>query len=249
MPRMSDQQLAGVLSNVVGVINPVLDVLAERDPLGLKGHTFHDHDHPDSRIEQAQHAAAKLLDVADWPGTKGWSERSLHKRASWWVTRIGTLNTTAVAFPGVFGIWAKRLPITPYLGFANQAMVLVAIAREYEVTDRGRQVALLASVLCGREISTPDLSSESGAPLPSEPEERKKSLLGGIWDAAKLLRAVDDEFEKRPQPMVLFRMLGYIPVIGAPATYLGERFALSTAARRGQAWLDKHGKTSLTTGR
>jgi hypothetical protein len=32
---MSDLQLTGVLSNVVGVINPVLDVLAERDPLGL----------------------------------------------------------------------------------------------------------------------------------------------------------------------------------------------------------------------
>ncbi|MCZ4651770.1 hypothetical protein O4157_10015 [Gordonia amicalis] len=248
MPQMSDQQLAGVLNNVVGVINPVLDVLAERDPLDLKEHTFHDDDHPDSRLQQARHAAAKLLDVADWPGTKGWGERSKHKRASWWVTRIGTLNTGAVAFPGVFGVWAKRLPVTPYLGFVNQAMVLVAIAREYGVTERGRQVALLASVLCGRDISAPDVDPESGAALPTDPDERKKSLFRGIWDAAKLLRAVDDEFEKRPQPMALFRMLGYIPVIGAPATYVGERFALSTAARRGQAWLESHGRASLTKG-
>ncbi len=77
-------------------------------------------------------------------------------------------------------------------------MVLVAIAREYGVTERGRQVALLASVLCGRDISTPDVDAESGAALPTDPDERKKSLFRGIWDAAKLLRAVDDEFEKRP---------------------------------------------------
>nr|WP_064569306.1 hypothetical protein [Gordonia sp. LAM0048] len=246
MPRMSDQQLAGILDNVVGVINPVLDALAERDPLGLKGHTFHDDDHSDSRLQQAQHAASKLLDVAEWPGTKGWSERSMHKRASWWVTRIGTLNTGAVAFPGVFGVWAKRLPITPYLGFANQAMVLVAIAREYEVTDRKRQVQLLASVLCKRDLTNPDVTAESGESLPSEPKEREKSLFAAIWDAAKLPRAVDDEFEKRPQPMALFRMLAYVPVIGAPATYLGERFALSKAAKAGQAWLDSHGRPALT---
>ncbi|MFC9981476.1 hypothetical protein [Gordonia sp. NPDC127522] len=246
MPQMSDQQLAGVLDNVVGVINPVLDALAERDPLGLKGHTFHDDDHSDSRLQQAQHAASKLLDVAEWPGTKGWSERSMHKRASWWVTRIGTLNTGAVAFPGVFGVWAKRLPITPYLGFANQAMVLVAISREYGVTDRKRQVQLLASVLCKRDLMNPDVTAESGKSLPSEPKEREKSLFAAIWDAAKLLRAVDDEFEKRPQPMAFFRMLAYIPVIGAPATYLGERFALSRAAKAGQAWLDAHGKPALT---
>nr|WP_223205258.1 hypothetical protein [Gordonia jinghuaiqii] len=243
---MSDQQLAGVLDNAVGVINPVLDALAERDPLGLKSHTFHDDDHSGSPLAQAQHAASKLLDVADWPGTKGWTERSIDKRASWWVTRIGTLNTGVVAFPGVFGVWAKRLPITPYLGFANQAMVLVAIAREYDVTDRGRQVQLLASVLCGRDISPPDIAGESAPQLPADPKDREKSLFRAIWDAAKLLRAVDDEFEKRPQPMVLFRMLGYIPIVGAPATYLGERLALSRAAKAGQAWLDSHGKPALS---
>ncbi|WP_168701260.1 hypothetical protein [Gordonia paraffinivorans] len=244
MPQMSDQQLAGVLDNVVGVINPVLDVLAERDPLGLKDHTFHDHDHPDSRLQQAQHAAAQLLDAADWPGTQGWSRRPIHKRASWWVTRIGALNTGAVAFPGVFGVWAKRLPITPYLGFANQAMVLVAIAREYGVTDRDRQVALLAAVLCGRDITPKDLDGKSAEALPAEPEERRKSLLGGIWEAAKLLRAVDDEFQKRPQPFALFRMLGYIPLIGAPATYVGERLALSHAAKLGEKWLQARGLTT-----
>ena len=105
---------------------------------------------------------------------------------------------------------------------------------------------MLASVLCKRDLTNPDVTAESGKSLPSEPKEREKSLFAAIWDAAKLLRAVDDEFEKRPQPMAFFRMLAYIPVIGAPATYLGERFALSRAAKAGQAWLDAHGKPALT---
>ena len=53
------------------------------------------------------------------------------ERAQWWVNRVGSINTIGVAFPNVFGVWAQRLPVTTVLGFVNQAMVLVAVAREY----------------------------------------------------------------------------------------------------------------------
>ncbi|MET9200095.1 hypothetical protein [Gordonia sp. NPDC003585] len=243
MAQMSDQQIATVLDNAVAGINPVLDALAERDPLGLKGHTFHDHADDESGLERTKHHAARFLNAADWPGTKGWSERPMNKRASWWVSRIGTINTGAVAFPGVFGAWTKKLPVASVLGFANQAMVLVAIAREYGVTDRAKQVRLLGAVLCQRDLVDPDVGVESKPALPAEGKARKKSLTRAVWDTAKTLRAISDELDRRPQPIFFFRMLAWIPLIGAPALYIGERLALSRAVKRGRAWIVAHPDT------
>jgi hypothetical protein len=42
---------------------------------------------------------------------------------------VGALDTVLVAFPGVFGVVADRLPIQDVLGFTNQAIVLCAVAR------------------------------------------------------------------------------------------------------------------------
>ena len=36
---MDDRRVAAVLSSAVAIIDPVLDLLAERDPIGLKGRT------------------------------------------------------------------------------------------------------------------------------------------------------------------------------------------------------------------
>ncbi|MEE4024304.1 hypothetical protein V1Y59_14555 [Gordonia sp. PKS22-38] len=242
MADVSDSHVAAVLERAVAGINPVLDALAERDPLGLKKHTFHDDPHPDSKVQQALHVLAQGVDATDWPGTQGWTKRSMNSRADWWISRIGTVNTVAVAYPGVFGGWTRRLPLASVLGFANQAIVLVAIAREYGVTDRSAQVRLLASVLCGRDIDRSTITDDSdpaeSGPLPTDGDG--KTLIGAIWDVAKILRGLTNEFERRPQPILPLRMLAYIPVVGAPVTYVGERLALSQAARHGRQWIAEH---------
>ncbi len=241
---MSDAQVAAVLDRAVAGINPVLDTLAERDPLGLKKHTFHDDAHDDSRLQQALHLLAEGLNLTDWPGTKGWSSRSMKSRADWWISRIGTVNTVAVAYPGLFGGWTRRLPLASVLGFANQAMVLVAVAREYGVTERRRQVQLLASVLCGRDIadetSADSADVASDKVVPTEGTSRKRTLIGTVWETAMTLRSLSNEFERRPQPVLPLRALAYIPIVGAPVTYVGERFALSRAARLGRKWIADH---------
>ncbi|GAC68686.1 hypothetical protein [Gordonia soli] len=242
MAKVSDSQIVSILDNAVAGINPVLDALSERDPLGLKGHTFRDKsdDENDSTVEHGVHLLSDAINVTDWPGTKGWSERSTADRADWWVTRIGTVNTAAVAYPGLFGAWAKRLPITSVLGFANQAMVLIAVAREYGVTDRARQVELLASVLCDRNLTADDVGATADVTLADDPKDRKKSLIRAVWDTAQTLRGLSDEFDRRPQPAAPFRLLSYIPVVGAPVTYVGERLALSKAAKEGRRWISAH---------
>lgn len=238
---MSDAQVAAVLDRAVAGINPVLDTLAERDPLGLKKHTFDDDPHDDSKLQHALHLLAEGLNLTDWPGTKGWSSRSMNSRADWWVSRIGTVNTVAVAYPGLFGGWTRRLPLASVLGFANQAMVLVAVAREYGVTDRAHQVRLLASVLCGRDIGDKTSADTAGATentvLPTEDSARKRTLIGTVWETAMTLRTLSNEFERRPQPALPLRTLAYIPIVGAPVMYVGEWFALSRAARLGRAWI------------
>lgn len=237
---MSDAQVAAVLDRAVAGINPVLDTLAERDPLGLKKHTFDDDPHEDSRLQHALHLLAEGLNLTDWPGTKGWSSRSMNSRADWWISRIGTVNTVAVAYPGLFGGWTRRLPLASVLGFANQAMVLVAVAREYGVTARAHQVQLLASVLCGRDVGHPRTDGTADKVLPTEGTSRKRTLVGTVWETAMTLRSLSNEFERRPQPVLPLRALAYIPIVGAPVMYVGEWFALSRAARLGRAWIADH---------
>ncbi|MYR06457.1 hypothetical protein GTV32_09090 [Gordonia sp. SID5947] len=240
MATMSDAQVAGVLDRAVAGINPVLDTLAKRDPLGLKQHTFHDDRHQDSKVQRALHLLADALDVTDWPGTKGWSERSMNSRADWWMSRIGAVNNIAVAYPGLLGAWTRRLPLSSTLGFANQALVLVAIAREYGVTERSRQVELLAAVLCGRIIDRKDSGADTRPPLPTETVQRRHTLLGAVWETAKVLRALTGEIERRPGAPGPLRLLAYIPIVGAPATYIGERFALAQATRQARKWIADH---------
>ncbi|MDL9945802.1 hypothetical protein QSJ19_09415 [Gordonia sp. ABSL11-1] len=240
MAEMSDAQVAAVLDRAVAGINPVLDTLAERDPLGLKKHTFDDDPHEDSRLQHALHLLAEGLNLTDWPGTKGWSSRSMNSRADWWISRIGTVNTVAVAYPGLFGGWTRRLPLASVLGFANQAMVLVAVAREYGVTARAHQVQLLASVLCGRDVGHPRTDGTADKVLPTEGTSRKRTLVGTVWETAMTLRSLSNEFERRPQPVLPLRALAYIPIVGAPVMYVGEWFALSRAARLGRAWIADH---------
>ncbi len=73
----------------MSLIDLILDVLAEADPLGLR----------------------RRLDCVDIPGTKAWEAKDRAARIRWWVRRVGALDTVLVAFPpGVFGAVADRLP-------------------------------------------------------------------------------------------------------------------------------------------
>ncbi|WP_431815842.1 hypothetical protein [Gordonia jacobaea] len=241
MATMSDKELATALDRAVAIINPILDALASSDPLGIKASTFDDDSEDRSRLDKLRHIVAHGFDVADWPGTHGWSELSLKDRAKWWVNRIGALNTIAVSYPGVFGAWAKALPLTSALGYANQAIVLVAIAREYGVTDRNDQVRLLASVLSDRELSSDAASNTDPFDDTSSGKKRRGwSVIGGLWEVAQILRKVNDELDRRPGPPKLLGMLGYIPVVGAPVTYVGERVALCHAATDASKWIKNH---------
>lgn len=256
--RIADSTIVSVLDRAVAGINPVLDTIALRDPLGLKGTTF---GAPDgeagerSRLRAVagalQKAFGKVLDLVEVPGTRGWANLSIDKRASWWVSRIGALNTVAVAFPGIFGLWARRLPVTEVLGLANQAMVLVAVSRELGVTDRSAQVRMLSELLFGRPIgvaaseapvlAAADVNGSAPAALAEQdPEKRSRSLLRTLWGTGQKLRSLDNELDHRELPNRFFRFVSNFPVIGAPATYIGERLALGRAAKQARNWIAAH---------
>ncbi|GAS89225.1 hypothetical protein [Mycolicibacterium brisbanense] len=237
MPKahLSDADVADALRRAVRVADMVLDVLAEADPLGLRRRS---HDLGDSAgtgcPDRVLDLAARLLDCADLPGTQSWDRKDRKARIHWWVRRVGALDTIFVAFPGVFGALVKRLPLQDVFGFANQTLVLCAVAREYGITDAPTQVRLLASVLCGREI---DKSCAATGPEESWPDLADRSLVGKLWHLAAILNAVGDELGKRPHPRSIFRYFGMLPWIGAVADYLGEYGALVRAAAAGETWI------------
>ncbi|GAB10463.1 hypothetical protein GOARA_056_02110 [Gordonia araii NBRC 100433] len=237
MADLKDEQIISALNGMIAAINPIIDVLSETDVTGLRGKSHQDKPKDDSIFRRVEHIAAKTVDLTALPGTKRWEELSMGERAQWWVNRIGSLNTVGVAFPNIFGLWARRLPITTVLGFVNQAMVLIAVAREYRVTDRARQIELLASVLGGRELTLHNLTEvPDAAPV----DAKRKSLIKATWDIARTLQGGVDEMGKRPQPAKPLRWLSNVPVIGAPINYVGERFALKRAVNAGRAWIVAH---------
>ncbi|WP_213577036.1 hypothetical protein [Rhodococcus sp. USK13] len=245
--RLGDDKVVAILDRAARGINPVLD-LALTDPFGIKGRTFVPTPEERSAAEALLDGIAWVLDTIQFPGTASWEKASDDERARWWVTRIGALNTVAVAFPGMFGVLLNRLPIRDLLGFANQALVLVAVAREHGVTERAEQVELLASVLCRRDADARALSAEGDepGPVPGESSWRPFALMGVLWRTARTLRALTTELDQRPGPGRTYSLLGNVPVIGVVAAYLGERGALARAAKQGEQWISSH--AALTPG-
>ncbi len=247
---MNDRTVVSALDRAVAIIDPVLDILAERDPVGLKARTFRKPTAEDTAIDTVLDTLAKTLNATDFPGTAAWLELDAQARSWWWVARIGALNTVAVAFPSVFGVLVNRLPLQDLLGFANQAMVLVAVARENGVTDRSAHVSLLASVLCGREVdrdgSEPDTSSTWTST--SKRERGPFALLHAMWDVARVLRDVSSELAKRPHSRGIYRILSAIPLVGGVASYVGERGALSRAAKQGIGWVHANAESPSNVG-
>jgi hypothetical protein len=242
LPRahLSDADVAAALRRAVSVADVILDVLAKTDPLGLR-HRTHDLGAGNGCTDRVLDLAARVLDCADVPGTQSWEHKDRAARIHWWVWRVGALDTILVAFPGVFGALANRLPIQDLFGFANQALVLCAVAREYGITDRSTQVRLLASVLCARELDDDCTAtgSDEGAT-----DSTDMSLVRKLWHLAGILNAVGDELGKRPHPRKIFQYLGMLPWVGAVADYLGEYGALVRAAAAGETWIA--GQTPVT---
>ena len=237
--RLGDDQVVTILDRAARGINPVLD-LALTDPFGIKSRTFTPTVEDRSAAEALLDGIAWVLDTVQFPGTASWEKASDDERAQWWVTRIGALNTIAVAFPGIFGVLLNRLPIQDdVLGFANQAVVLVAVAREHGVTNRSDQVDLLASVLCRRETDAPAVLADTARSDSADSESvwLPFALIGALWRTARTVRALSDELDKRPGPGSTYSLLGNIPVVGAVAGYLGERGALVRAAKQGEQWI------------
>ncbi len=236
---IDDADVACALRRAVRVINPVLDVLSRADPFGFKGRSHH-LGVADGSVDKALDAVAWVLNTADVPGTQAWEEMDLESRVNWWVRRVGALDTVLVAFPGVFGVVADRLPIQDALGFANQAIVLCAVARECDVHDHDEQVRLLAAVMCDR-----DLGADADRADAEPPQQTESAPTGGppltlvkaLWHVAGLMRAIGDELVKRPRPRAVFRYLGMLPAVGAVADYLGEYGALVRAAKAGRTWI------------
>lgn len=236
---IDDAAVDAVLGRAVGIINPLLDVLWGTDPLGLKRRTV---DTADGPVDTIAGALGRVLNAADVPGTTAWDGMTVDARINWWVRRVGAVNTVAVAVPGIFGVLARRLPIQDLLGFASQAIVLCAVARELGMTDLCQQVRMLAAVLCGRGLSRTGVAVEVDAP----PERISRSPLGiakALWKLTGLLDAVGGELAKRPHPRAIFRYLSLLPAVGVIAAYLGESGALARAAKAGREWIDQNAAT------
>ncbi|BBX24329.1 hypothetical protein MTER_37400 [Mycolicibacter terrae] len=256
---LTDAEVADALGRAAAIINPLLDLLSQTDPIGLRDRT-HSLLSPPRRLsgrirrfrlrrrrrqagrgpsnaDRARIAGAQLMNAADLPGTAAWERMSRDERIHWWVHRVGALNTLVVASPRVFGWLARVVPVGELAGFVNHAIVLCALAREYGVTDRSEQVRLLAAVLCDRQL--PDDVEVPTPPEPEPPPERQ-GVIGTVWQLAGILRATFEEAAKRPQPKKLYQRLSVLPGLGAIAGYFGERDALFRAAQEGVAWLDEH---------
>lgn len=226
---ITDDDVEDALYRTVRVLNLVLDVVGATDPLKLKRRVpSSPSSGPDGgAIDLIADGIARALNAADLPGTRAWDDMGADDRIRWWVWRIGALNTVAVAYPGVLGIVGRLLPVQDLLGFANQALVLCAVARELGVIEPHRQARMLAEVLCGRDT---DEVNEPARAAPS-------NLRTAVWRLPSVLDAVGDELAKRPQPRAPFRYLGMLPAIGAVASYFGECGALARAAKQGRRWI------------
>lgn len=219
---LTDARLVAVLDRTVASIDQILDVLATADVFDLKRRSC-------------------VLSAVDWPGTRGWNELSMNERADWWVTRVGAVTTTAVAFPGMFGVWARWLPIGAYLGVAGQALVLRAVSREYGVDTREAGVVMLGEILFKRDLSPVVAGVDDGGdPIVAPDADSVVEVTVGI---GRTLYDLSSALGARPGPPAVARWASMVPLIGGPITYIGERIALRHAVDAGRRWIVEHPTT------
>jgi len=243
---IGDAAVAAVLRPFVRATRPVLDGLRDSDPFGLRDRAVHD-DPDRGRLDTLLDA----LTSVELPGTAAWSRMDVAARTRWWVRRVGRFTTLVAAIPGLGGALANRLPVSKALGAAGQGLLLVAIAGEHGVRDEGPLVALLGSVLFGRDLKTSgeltsaqDADAAARAAEITEPmaDERPtvRRVGSAVWRLGRALFAVEGELDKRPHGRFYHQWLGMLPVVGAVGKYLGEWSGLQGAAHEAQAWLAAH---------
>ncbi len=237
---LADRDVARLLYAMTGLIDPGLGAVEHLDPLGVKRRTFRTEERSEAdssndllaKVAKAFGAIDDLLiwafDTAGLPGTAKWESWSPGERRDWWIKRVGPISTLAVAYPGVFGVVADRLPLQTVLGFAHQAILLCAVARAYGVEDRYRQTDLLARVLCKRTLDSKSLLAT--AESTTTPVSGSSGLVHTAWSGVGKSRAVLGELARRPSSRQPWRLLGALPLVGAVADYIGESSALRRAA-------------------
>ena len=258
---ITDAHVVSVLKIVVRGSGPVLDALTHTDPFGLKSRTHGERERLTDEERQALDLKDKVVRKAvdsyydtEFPGTAAWERMGVEQRADWWVGRTGRFTTLVASVPGLAGAVSDRFPVQATLGSASQALVLCAVARERGVTDQVEQVRLLAHVLTHRDVDRElvehtEERSESqlqadGVPAEGEDRRSRGSALvragKAVWRYGKVLRSILSELDKRPQGRWYHKLVGYLPVVGAGADYLGERSALKRAVKSGEQWIAKH---------
>ncbi|ADG99111.1 conserved hypothetical protein [Segniliparus rotundus DSM 44985] len=244
-PKISDQALAQALSWVVAVAVPLLDGVAETDPLHLKQRE--PGGEGSSRVSGAIDRAASFVQARELPGTAGWESKPAHERSRWWAKKIGPIGSAVASAPGVFGALSDRFPVQDAFGFATQAVTLCAVAREHGVRDREDLVRMLAEVLCGRTLDTAALAApEEPAPFRHKDEGTSlpswTRLVRGLWRITQIVRSVSSELEKRPRGSSFYRLLGKLPVVGAVGDFLHETGGVRRAVEEGERWLRQGGQ-------
>lgn len=246
---ITDRHVIAVLRPFVRAARPVLDVLRESDPFGLRQRVraglegSGDDDERGFRERVLDQLASTRV-----PGTAAWAAMDAEQRTHWWVHRVGRLTTLVVAVPGIGGVLADRLPVQAALGAAGQGLLLMAIAGEHGVRDEDTLVALLGAVLFKRDltVSAPDPVSEAEAAakaeqlsgdLAGEHTPALRKIGGAMWRLGRTLYALGDELDKRPHGRFYHQAVGMVPVIGLVGDYFGERSGLKRAAKAALNWL------------
>ncbi|WP_019200386.1 hypothetical protein [Tsukamurella sp. 1534] len=171
-----------------------------------------------------------LVGLTPIPVVNGYLRRDADGRSRWWVLPVGAVTTVAVAWPSALGFIARVLPLQPYLGFANQTIVVVGVAGEHGVDRLPEQIDLVARVLARRHIDARQLLGanpgfEDLVPVRETANRVRggvRSAIGAVRDTIHTVKSARTALDARPRPAAAFDTLGKLPVIGAISTYLGE---------------------------
>jgi len=240
VPAITDRDVVRALRPFVRATGPLLDSLREADLPGLRDRTA-EGGADRALVDRLWERLAKV----EVPGTAAWAAMGVARRDEWWFGRVGRLVSLLAALPGVGGALADRLPVQSALGAAGQGLLLSAMAGEHGFTSTEDRVRLLAHVLFGREVdgravdadaeqrATEELTAELGG------RSTIRSIGRTVWKLAKVLWALEDELDKRPQGRFYHQALGMLPVVGVVGDYFGERSAQRRLRKAADEWFDR----------
>jgi len=241
---VSDVTVTKVLGTYAGLVHRVLT-----DPrrwLGL------DDDPPPSAP-----VPLKILDAVrdrafgkTTPASPRWSELPVQKRVNWWLRRIAVSAGLAAAAPRLAGALADRIPLQAALSVSSTGLAVCATAREHGVTAAQAWVPLLAAVLFDRDLAPRQVpvpgsakaDAALAAALPAAQPGKHASTggLGGgalraagtVWHLARGFREVSSLLDERPHGLLLWRVVGKLPVVGVAGGWLDERGGIRRASKR-----------------